>query len=195
MCFSSFFFFFFYRKDRYTLAKIEYIPYLLHSSNPGANTIISNPTFVPRFVTPDTNLVGGEVDGQEVLKPGEYIVERDINVRPGGKLVLQSGVTLRFPPAVGMMVAGQLDARGKRPSDIRLTLKEDITMESQNSSNLEETPQSSPTDSIPVRLLGGKTNLEGRLQVKLLIYLSSYTYIIVNITYIRIVILGKKIIV
>lgn len=146
-------------------------------------------------MTPDTNLVGGEVDGQEVLKPGEYIVERDINVRPGGKLVLQSGVTLRFPPAVGMMVAGQLDARGKRPSDIRLTLKEDITMESQNSSNLEETPQSSPTDSIPVRLLGGKTNLEGRLQVKLLIYLSSYTYIIVNITYIRIVILGKKIIV
>ncbi|XP_046838795.1 protein bark beetle [Vespa crabro] len=157
----------FHRKDRYTLAKIEYIPYLLHSSNPGANTIISNPMFVPRFVTPDTNLVGGEVDGQEVLKPGEYIVERDINVRPGGKLVLQSGVTLRFPPAVGMMVAGQLDARGKRPSDIRFTLKEDISMESQNSSILEETPQSSPIDSIPVRLLGGKTNLEGRLQVRI----------------------------
>nr|KAF7437889.1 hypothetical protein H0235_000280 [Vespula pensylvanica] len=157
----------FHRKDRYTLAKIEYIPYLLHSSNPAANTIISNPMFVPRFVTPDTNLVGGEVDGQEVLKPGEYIVERDINVRPGGKLVLQSGVTLRFPPAVGMMVAGQLDARGKRPSDIRFTLKEDISMESQNSSILEETPQSSPMDSIPVRLLGGKTNLEGRLQVRI----------------------------
>ncbi|KAK2577430.1 hypothetical protein KPH14_003537 [Odynerus spinipes] len=157
----------FHRKDRYTLAKIEYIPYLLHSSNPSANTIISNPMFVPRFVTPDSNLVGGEVDGQEMLKPGEYIVERDINVRPGGKLILQPGVTLRFPPAVGMMVAGKLDARGKRPSDIRFTLKEELPMDTQNSSLLEEAPQPSPMDTIPVRLLGGKTNLEGRLQVRI----------------------------
>lgn len=112
---------FHFRKDRYNLAKIEYIPYLLHSSNPGANTIVSNPTFVPRFLTPGTNLVGGEVDGLESLSSGEYIVERDINIRPGGKLILQSGVTLHFPPAVGMMVAGALDAHGKRPSDILFT--------------------------------------------------------------------------
>lgn len=91
-------------------------------SNPGANTIVSNPTFVPRFLTPGTNLVGGEVDGLESLSSGEYIVERDINIRPGGKLILQSGVTLHFPPAVGMMVAGALDAHGKRPSDILFTL-------------------------------------------------------------------------
>nr|XP_003703916.1 PREDICTED: uncharacterized protein LOC100876764 [Megachile rotundata] len=157
----------FHRKDRYNLAKIEYLPYLLHSSNPGANTIITNPTFVPRFVTPGTNLVGGEVDGLEFLNAGEYIVERDINVRPDGKLILHPGVTLRFPPAVGMMVAGKLDARGARPSDILFTLKEELLMDSSNASLMDEgLSQLNEMESIPVRLLGGKTNLEGRLQVK-----------------------------
>ncbi|XP_076766657.1 C-type lectin domain-containing protein bark beetle [Xylocopa sonorina] len=158
----------FYRKDRYNLAKIEYLPYLLHSSNPGANTIISNPTFVPQFLTPGTNLVGGEVDGQEFLKPGEYIVERDINVRPGGRLILQPGVTLRFPPAVGMMVAGKLDARGKRPSDILFTLKEELLMDLDNETLADVgLSEINEMESVPVRLLGGKTNLEGRLQVKM----------------------------
>ncbi|XP_011334038.1 protein bark beetle isoform X2 [Ooceraea biroi] len=158
----------FHRKDRYNLAKIEYLPYLLHSSNPGANTIIANPTFVPQFVTPGTNLVGGEVDGQEELRPGEYIVERDINVRPGGKLILQPGVTLRFPPAVGMMVAGKFDARGKGPSDILFTLKEELVPP--KNETLEEEGENVPieeTESVPVRLLGGRTNLEGRLQIKI----------------------------
>lgn len=157
--------FYHFRKDRYNLAKIEYLPYLLHSSNPGANTIIANPTFVPQFVTPGTNLVGGEVDGQEELKPGEYIVERDINVRPGGKLILQSGVTLRFPPAVGMMVAGKLDARGKGPSNILFTLKEELVVLSNNETLAEEDTPVDEMESVPVRLLGGRTNLEGRLQV------------------------------
>ncbi|XP_012531769.1 protein bark beetle [Monomorium pharaonis] len=158
----------FHRKDRYNLAKIEYLPYLLHSSNPGANTIIPNPTFVPQFVTPGTNLVGGEVDGQEELKAGEYIVERDINVRPGGKLILQPGVTLRFPPAVGMMVAGKFDAHGKKPSDILFTLKEELALLPNNDTFADEdTIQVDETESVPVRLLGGKTNLEGRLQVKI----------------------------
>ncbi|XP_076628397.1 C-type lectin domain-containing protein bark beetle [Colletes latitarsis] len=156
----------FHRKDRYNLAKIEYLPYLLHSSNPGANTIISNPTFVPQFVTPGTNLVGGEVDGLETLKAGEYIVERDINVRPSGKLILHPGVTLRFPLAVGMMVAGRLDARGKRPSDILFTLKEEIVMDSNNDTLTNEGLSQMNEMEPSVRLLGGKTNLEGRLQVK-----------------------------
>ncbi|XP_054002830.1 protein bark beetle [Hylaeus anthracinus] len=156
----------FHRKDRYNLAKIEYLPYLLHNSNPGATTIISNPTFVPQFVTPGTNLVGGEVDGLESLKAGEYIVERDINVRPSGKLILHPGVTLRFPLAVGMMVAGRLDARGKRPSDILFTLKEEIVMDTDNETLTDEGLGQINEMESPVRLLGGKTNLEGRLQVK-----------------------------
>lgn len=74
------FFLFFYRKDRYNLAKIEYLPFLLHSSNPGATIISANPTYVPQFHVSGSSKVGGEVDGQETLRAGEYLVERDINV-------------------------------------------------------------------------------------------------------------------
>lgn len=121
-----------------------------------------------QFVTPGTNLVGGEVDGQEELKTGEYIVERDINVRPGGKLILQPGVTLRFPPAVGMMVAGKLDARGKGPNNILFTLKEELVMEPANKTEEDDymMSQINEVETVPVRLLGGQTNLEGRLQVR-----------------------------
>lgn len=99
----------FHRKDRYDLAKIEYSPYLLHNSNPGSNTIMSLPTFVPRFLTDGSDVIGGEVDGQEILTPGTYTVDRDINIRPGGKLILSPGVSLNFAPSVGMMVSGKLE--------------------------------------------------------------------------------------
>lgn len=139
---------------------------------------------MPQFLRPGTNLVGGEVDGQEMLPAGEYVVERDINVRPGGKLILQPGVTLRFPPAVGMMVAGRLDAKGKGPGNILLTLKEEIVIEPDNNDTvindmtmsdamevadlpepMKNNDESETT--VPVRLLGGRTTMEGRLQVRI----------------------------
>jgi hypothetical protein len=121
--------------------------------------IISQQTFVPQFID-ENNEVGGEVDGQETLRSGEYLVSKDISVRVGGRLTLQSGVTLRFLPSVGIMVAGKLEARGKSPNDIRLTLQEQEPMNDTVSS---------------VRLLGGKTEREGRLQVLL-----QYIYFIVG---------------
>ncbi|KAL7298469.1 hypothetical protein TKK_0008256 [Trichogramma kaykai] len=162
----------FHRKDRYNLAKIEYIPYLLHNSNPATNTINPNPTFVPRFLAADSNVVGGEVDGTEILQAGEYIVKRDINVRPGGKLILQPGVTLRFRPAVGIMVAGKLDAHGTGPSNILMTLKEEIVVPPMDNDTMVDTMSDTldmpmQLDSqVPVRLLGGKTIKEGRLQLR-----------------------------
>lgn len=173
----------FHRKDRYDLAKIVYLPYLLHNSNPGANTIIAFPTFVPRFYTEGSDNVGGEVDGQEILQTGVYTVDRDINVRPGGKLILQPGVVLNFSPSVGMMVAGKLEARGRSPDDIFFTLKRAPVMTSSTDADPSEAEtedmmavehmdretemvidvNEEPT--VPVRLLGGATEHEGRLQV------------------------------
>lgn len=133
---------------------------------------------MPRFLAPGTHIVGGEVDGQETLPAGEYIVKRDINVRPGGKLTLQPGVTLRFPPAVGIMVAGKLDAHGTGPSNILMTLKEEIVVTASDNDtmlmemdadNAEEVPSVvgvGDDSRVPVRLLGGKTAHEGRLQVR-----------------------------
>lgn len=154
----------FHRKDRYNLAKIEYLPFLLHSSNPGATIISINPTYVPQFHTHGATVVGGEVDGQETLQTGEYLVVRDINVRPGGKLTLHPGVTLRFPPSVGMMVAGKLVARGHPTNDIRLTMRvERVDMPENDTDPTLLIPEESRA---PVRLLGGPTSREGRLQVR-----------------------------
>ncbi|KAL0880639.1 hypothetical protein ABMA27_001864 [Loxostege sticticalis] len=161
----------FHRKDRYNLAKILYMPYLLHSSNPGATQINYNSLYVPQFNVPGTFVVGGEVEGIEILRAGEYDVDKDINIRPGGKLILQSGVTLKFPPAIGIMVAGKLEARGKRPNDITFTLKEEVIMT--NDSVYETDTEMEPTTPgyiepiVPIRLLGGRTPHEGRLQVRI----------------------------
>jgi hypothetical protein len=66
----------------------------------------------------------------------------------------------RFPPGVGVMVAGKFEARGRGPNDIRLTLKEEIAETPENDSALAHLGESH----VPVRLLGGRTNQEGRLQ-------------------------------
>lgn len=165
----------FHRKDRYDLAKIEYLPYLLHNSNPGANTIMSIQTFVPRFSIEGSDVVGGEVDGQEILQPGTYTVDRDINIRPGGKLTLSPGVTLNFAPSVGMMVSGKLEARGRNPDDISFTLKRTpvVTFENETTdANITEMDTEAVViveqkPNVPIRLLGGASEMEGRLQIYL----------------------------
>ncbi|XP_066905697.1 protein bark beetle [Halyomorpha halys] len=156
------------RKDRYNLAKIQYIPFLLHRSNPGATTIMNYQRYVPQFYITTGNSVGGEVDGMENLRSGEYNVVRDINVRPGGRLILEPGVTLRFPPGIGMMVAGYLEARGRGPNDILLSLKEELPIE--ESTTLEENSDAPLTPAKPepkIRLIGGTTSYEGTLQVQI----------------------------
>ncbi|KAK9870173.1 hypothetical protein WA026_006263 [Henosepilachna vigintioctopunctata] len=85
----------FHRYDRYNLAKIVFIPYLLHNSNPLTNKYGIQQTYVPTFSTRNTNKIGGEIEGEEILNRGEYIVEKDISIRPGGKLTLEPGVNVK----------------------------------------------------------------------------------------------------
>ncbi|XP_055855042.1 protein bark beetle isoform X1 [Episyrphus balteatus] len=169
----------FHRNDRYNLAKIQYLPYLLHNSNPGSSTIISIPTFVHKFFNEGSDLLGGEVDGQEMIPSGTYRVNRDINIRPGGKLILQPDVTLKFDPSVGMMVAGKLEARGRRPDDILFTLKRETLMPPTTNDTVdvngedveaidmetESIMRKEDLTDVPVRLLGGSGEHEGRLQI------------------------------
>lgn len=164
----------FHRQDRYNLAKIVFIPYLLHNTFALTNAIQPRQLHVPKFVDQTSNSVGGEVEGEEMLSAGEYIVERDINIRPGGKLILEPGVTLKFPPSIGIMVGGKLEARGNGPNNIRFTLKEEIAMPTDNSTyEIITESMDSQTElvelepKVPIRLLGGKSSNEGRLQVKI----------------------------
>ncbi|KAJ8919535.1 hypothetical protein NQ315_002156 [Exocentrus adspersus] len=163
----------FHRYDRYNLAKIIFIPFLLHNSNPLTTRININQLYVPKFALPDSAKVGGEIEGEEVITKGEYLVTKDINIRPGGKLTIEPGVTLRFPPSIGMMVGGRLDAHGIEPDSIRFTLKEELVHSSDNATDESETEKyDSQTELLqvepeaPIRLIGGTTESEGRLQVK-----------------------------
>lgn len=163
----------FHRNDRYNLAQILFRPFLLHNSNPLTSRISSLHLYIPYFHQQNSNLVGGEVEGEESLQSGEYVVERDINIRPGGTLKLEPNVTLFFPPSVGMMVGGRLEARGVHPDSIRFTLKEEIVHPNEindTDTNLYDTETESMYNSepeVPVRLLGGSSITEGRLQVKI----------------------------
>lgn len=85
---------FFNRRDRYNLAKIEFVPFLLHPSNPGTTSIMTVSTVVTQLYKEPNNF-GGEVDGVETIPSGEYIVTRDINVASSGKLVIYPDVTLK----------------------------------------------------------------------------------------------------
>lgn len=85
---------FFYRRDRYNLAKIEFVPFLLHPTNPGTTSIMMVSTVVTQLYK-EANDFGGEVDGVETVFSGEYIVTRDINVATSGKLIIYPDVTLK----------------------------------------------------------------------------------------------------
>ncbi|XP_050428797.1 protein bark beetle isoform X2 [Adelges cooleyi] len=146
----------FHRRDRYNLAKIEFVPFLLHPTNPGTTSIMTISTVVTQLYK-DVNDFGGEVDGVEYVPSGEYVVTRDINVASSGKLVIYPDVTLKFNPGVGIMVAGKLEARGRGFGNIKFTLREDLS--SVANENITETVSSN------VRLIAGRTYTEGRLQV------------------------------
>ena len=141
------------RDDRYNLAKITYIPYLL-SNNINTELVLERPMFEPSFINATSREVGGDVSGVEELREnGVYFVRRDINVRPSGRLKITPGVTLKFEHSVGIMVSGELIAEGDRQGGQPiLTLLETVKDNITNSA---------------VRLVGGHTVREGRLQVNI----------------------------
>lgn len=51
-------------------------------------------TVVPQLYK-EPNDFGGEVDGVETVTSGEYVVTRDINVAPSGKLIIHPDVILK----------------------------------------------------------------------------------------------------
>lgn len=164
----------FHRYDRYNLAKILFIPFLLHNTNPLTTRINVHQFYVPKFSSGLSDKIGGEIEGEETIPKGEYVVTRDISIRPGGKLTIEPGVKLRFPPSIGMMIGGRLDARGIEPDSILFTLKEElvhapdnVTYETETEKYDVETEIVELESKLPIRLLGGNTETEGRLQIKI----------------------------
>lgn len=59
------------RKDRFNLARINFIPFILSPTDPNTEIAMTMALFVPTFDSPD-RVIGGEVTGRESLNHGEY---------------------------------------------------------------------------------------------------------------------------
>jgi len=59
------------RKDRFNLARINFIPFLLSPTDPNTDIAAQFQQFVPVFDSAD-RMIGGEISGRESLKSGEY---------------------------------------------------------------------------------------------------------------------------
>lgn len=59
------------RKDRFNLAKINFIPFILSPTDPNTEIAMTMALYVPTFDSPD-RVIGGEITGRESLNHGEY---------------------------------------------------------------------------------------------------------------------------
>jgi hypothetical protein len=75
------------------------------------------------------------------------------------------------------MVAGKLEARGRGPNDIMLTMKEEMQVEESSTLEAIESETAPPMPPKPepkIRLIGGATSYEGTLQVTIIKNLNKY---------------------
>ncbi|XP_042229688.1 protein bark beetle-like isoform X4 [Homarus americanus] len=174
------------RRDRYNLALVVFHPFLLSSNN--VETPVTEPGQMsePNFFDPvDNHIIGGEVNGEVTLHDGVYTVTRDIYVHETGTLTIAFGTTLEFAEGMGMMVAGLLRTEGSGKRDVRFTLQgtteeetfaraalyaeeEVVVLNGTEHANITTSVLvSNVTEGpvIPVKLVGGKNDLEGRLMV------------------------------
>lgn len=113
------------RKNRYNLAQVEFLPYILIpnalETDRTALSSVTDREKLSQFFRVSVE-IGGRVKGQVNLPPGEYFVKRDIHVGPESELVINSGTTIYFDQSVGIFVQGKFKANGQINSDIKFLL-------------------------------------------------------------------------
>lgn len=96
-------------------AEVKYRPFLIEASVDGSVSLTGNEN---RPI--DLNNLGGRLFENITIgrRQEPYIVKSDITVMPGATLTIQAGVTMEFSPNVGILVLGNLIARGFIDDDI-----------------------------------------------------------------------------
>ncbi|KAF7488484.1 Protein bark beetle [Sarcoptes scabiei] len=115
------------RKNRYNLAQVEFLPYILIpnalESDRAALSLVNDREKIFQFFHGiSSKEIGGQVKGQVNLPVGKYFVKRDIYISPEGELVLNPGTVLFFDQSVGVFVQGKFKAKGSVNSDIQFLL-------------------------------------------------------------------------
>ena len=143
--------------SRFSLATIEYHPVLTQDwlYAPSDSLTWTQLPVEIEFEREGGTYLGGQLrsgESKTLRSNHKYIVDRDINVLRGAQLFLDEGTELHFMNAVGMFVQGRLDTRQRSHNNAPalLGLYNDTTY----------------VNSSSVRLVGGATELEGRLEVR-----------------------------
>ncbi|XP_076338817.1 protein bark beetle-like [Tachypleus tridentatus] len=101
------------RKNRYNLARIEFLQFLIFQDL-NTEEAISNVDESEKIIWfKNDKVIGGEVMGNEELAPGTYQVVKDIFIRSGSHLKIHPGVNLQFEHSIGIMVQGKLESEGQ----------------------------------------------------------------------------------
>ena len=96
------------------------------------------------------NRIGGKLGYQLYLNPGNYYVDRDVNIIPGGELIVTAGTTFEFQNALGMLVQGRVDVQGSALNPVVFKMLNESTY----------------FNHTLVRLVDGPGVYEGRLEVR-----------------------------
>jgi len=136
--------------SRYNLAKIQYHPALefpwLYTSVLTDRSIELEVDFIR------DGFLGGRLAEVRHTEPGKtYVVDRDASVMGlGGELYVEPGTVLEFSNALGMLVEGYVHFMGTELNPVVLQLQNESTW----------------VNNTRVRLVGGASLLEGRLEVR-----------------------------
>jgi hypothetical protein len=134
---------------RYDLAYINYAPALAYDW-------LYTPVLTDRNVPVEVafargNLLGGRLANEFHTVPGmTYRVDRDISVLGWGLLYISPGTTLEFGNCLGMLVEGYVNFQGTADQPITVKLANESTW----------------INHTLIRLVGGPSYLEGRLEVR-----------------------------
>ena len=148
------------QNDRYNLAELRYHPVLRSEWLYGPWDTGEEPDYRLQFVR--GNKIGGIVGLRDKLiqlndpRNREYIVDRDIIVLKDAVLEIADGTTLKFETSVGMVVHGTLRADGGSRGGIKFQLYEKYNL-----------PLANRTISEKIRLVGGLSEYEGRLELNI----------------------------
>lgn len=147
------------RKDRYNLAPVQFLQYLLTGLDLDTEEQISlsyERDKIMQFKARGTQEIGGEVMGDVTLETGRYTVTKDIFVRRNSRLLIKPGTTLQFEQSIGIMVQGKLESDGSSEQIVYTALS--VAPVEEEEPELEPLPEEMPS----LRLSAGH---EGTVEV------------------------------
>ena len=149
--------------DWNNFAIAEYHPFLLYGRYDSEESMAQREQAVIDLSQP----LGGRIESSITLtlRDEPYVVKSDLTVMPNAALIIEAGVEIQFYPNVGILVLGQLTAKGYPNERIRMAPidKNNVGRFKRDDREKRQAIQY-PVDSHDVKLNGGELDNEGFIE-------------------------------